>query len=729
MMRTQSGYDSAVSSRDEDFLERWGFAEEIFTLAASCPEDWSVRIAIYGGWGTGKTTVLKFIHKMAQDANHVVIWFKPWGSKDSASLWRDFINGVLGAVREHPLGPDLGRLRFRERNRKIAEAMGRLSKASAQTEKFVSAGIGFLENWLKSSRDDLREISAYFRGHRIVVLVDDLDRTTPNLVPEVLHALKEILDLPGFSFVLGFDRERVGAALAAHHPGWGNGLDFLDKVIDFPRWIPSPHPKALARLAEHDLKKYASFVDSSAFRQITQIIPSNPRALRKFIRGLWSLKKEIGRYGPDEIDWVLILLLAIFRSQWPVPSEKILQEEMVEQLIISEARFNSRDSKEDGGKASPAMVSAVEQAGIAKEEQEEAISLLRKILQTSGFRPASNVAHHAFLVEHPLPLTQREFLEIFGRWIKDPRSSIVFELSKAHALKSSQPLSRVLDSVFNKAIETYNRYLGMAADSASDEGLVSSVHQALHALKLVEVLSVQLGGFSGECPFFDEAQFVSLVGLANRWAHFTKHRLYPSLRAEEQQLAIRVASEGKLDPIKIWGRIGPHGEWRHVWFEEAPKLEFLRKLEDVFVPKIAEKVLRLFEDPHALDSVLFDRGRFVEQNLLLDRTSAVWSGSCREKFLHLAGQANESAVIHENMFSFFRGIDYLRSGDDTSLLEDQEIILALWHGVIARRLNPRMAGSIEKNRSAIEKAMGYSLKTPSWWAEVVLVAFKQEQSE
>jgi hypothetical protein len=42
---TKVGFDSAAKSREQDFLNRWQFAREIYGIATIGPNEWSVRIA------------------------------------------------------------------------------------------------------------------------------------------------------------------------------------------------------------------------------------------------------------------------------------------------------------------------------------------------------------------------------------------------------------------------------------------------------------------------------------------------------------------------------------------------------------------------------------------------------------------------------------------------------------------------------------------------------------
>jgi hypothetical protein len=76
-LRTNKGYDVPPSTKEEDLLNRWGFAREIYTIASRTPFDWSVRIGIYGSWGEGKTAILKFVNTIAREDNQIVVLFNP----------------------------------------------------------------------------------------------------------------------------------------------------------------------------------------------------------------------------------------------------------------------------------------------------------------------------------------------------------------------------------------------------------------------------------------------------------------------------------------------------------------------------------------------------------------------------------------------------------------------------------------------------------------------------
>src|SRR4051812_36359054 len=89
-----AGFDSAVKTRAEDHLNRWPFAQEIYGIAIAGPAGWSVRVGIYGEWGTGKSSVLEFIGAMAEGDGHTLVRFNPWQYSTKNALWREFVSEV-----------------------------------------------------------------------------------------------------------------------------------------------------------------------------------------------------------------------------------------------------------------------------------------------------------------------------------------------------------------------------------------------------------------------------------------------------------------------------------------------------------------------------------------------------------------------------------------------------------------------------------------------------------
>jgi predicted KAP-like P-loop ATPase len=231
------GCDNPVVSRSGDHLNRWPLAREIYGIAITGSKDWSVRVGIYGEWGTGKTSLLKLIASMAEPTGHIVIWFDPWEYSNKPELWRSFVLTVFKEL-ESKLGqvPGADEARRKVWMDKAKGIVGTVTGVLNESAgKAVDAGLELVRKHFNFSQDDLKSLQSILGEKRVIVLIDDLDRTAPELVPEILFALKELINIPGFSFVCAFDPVVVGEVLGKYHPGFRDGHKFLDKIIDYPR--------------------------------------------------------------------------------------------------------------------------------------------------------------------------------------------------------------------------------------------------------------------------------------------------------------------------------------------------------------------------------------------------------------------------------------------------------------------------------------------------------------
>jgi predicted KAP-like P-loop ATPase len=89
---------SPMEKLEHDYLNRWPFAREIFGIVTTGPKDWSVRIGIYGQWGSGKTSVLTFIDRMAAASDQIVVHFNPWQFASTDELWRSFVTVIFREI-------------------------------------------------------------------------------------------------------------------------------------------------------------------------------------------------------------------------------------------------------------------------------------------------------------------------------------------------------------------------------------------------------------------------------------------------------------------------------------------------------------------------------------------------------------------------------------------------------------------------------------------------------
>lgn len=335
--------DAAIGSRTEDLLGRAPFVEEVVELITTTPRDWTPRIGIYGNWGTGKTSVLNMIAERLIEEHHVAARFNPWGFDDPKKMFSALADAILDAISSQ--SKDIRKsARHAEAAAKKAERAGKaitnaakqasdagipgasIAKGIGSLAGFVGGALGqvFAEKKLKALHEALGSLPDQAR---CAVFIDDLDRADPSLLPKLLFALHEVLNSLPATFVVALDPAVVGMALKEHHPGFGDGLAFLEKMVQFPRWLPDVADAERWRLAERDVRQYLDAVDPNALRQEFARFPRNPRELRTLLRGLWGLNTQACRYHPGEINWNIVLRIAALRHRHRQAIEVMFEDE------------------------------------------------------------------------------------------------------------------------------------------------------------------------------------------------------------------------------------------------------------------------------------------------------------------------------------------------------------------------------------------------------------------
>lgn len=255
--KSQFGFDRPVYLKKEDHLNRWSFAREIYQIATSAPEKWPVRIGIYGEWGSGKTSVLNFIEIMGEEHGHVVVIFNPWEYSTREQLWHGFINLIYNKLNSSGIKiPRKAIKLLKNFGRQVSEAFVPVKLGMPGVPVSLDIrGIPYLKSCISFGPGDLADINELLPdGKRIIVLIDDLDRADPHIVPQLLFAVREMLDLQCFSFILAFDPRVLDEILGRYHPGWGNGIQFLEKIIEFPIWLQPLRQDTLFLLANSEIK-------------------------------------------------------------------------------------------------------------------------------------------------------------------------------------------------------------------------------------------------------------------------------------------------------------------------------------------------------------------------------------------------------------------------------------------------------------------------------------------
>lgn len=199
-------------------------------------------LGLYGAWGSGKSTILKFIchnlEAMPKKERPIVIEFNPWWFSGQEHLARAFL-GQLQAVL-----PDKN-----EAFKELGEMLGNFSEGIGGLLDLagITGGMGekagaliktFTERppkdvpALKKKICDILQLSE----KRIVIMIDDIDRLDAEEMRQLFTVIKALADFPNVIYLLAFDIDVVVRAI--EKSSGMPGREYLEKIIQASFVVP-----------------------------------------------------------------------------------------------------------------------------------------------------------------------------------------------------------------------------------------------------------------------------------------------------------------------------------------------------------------------------------------------------------------------------------------------------------------------------------------------------------
>lgn len=392
MTNTMQHYLSAdrpVSKLDEDRLDRSGYARAIARSISTWKGDESLVLALYGGWGDGKSSVLGMVvDALRQDEAGcpLIVEFNPWewaGQNQLAQVFFEEIGKQIaeeGTARSAPHAQETGSrmralgkyLSFGASLAKVAKYAPVLARAlnsvagtpesQAQIEGTIAAvepyadtvaqaGSAALEEAAKISeqgaeaggqsttKESLRNVKAALAadlkklGKNVLVVLDDVDRLAADEIRLLFQLVKANSDFPNLIFLLAFQRDIVEAALEKTI-GTGSGRDYLEKIVQVPLNLPEIQRPLLERFLSDRLgdllkrRDLESVFDWPRFKELwASGLSVYFQNLRDVLRFLGTFEFQIGVFtSPVEFNAVDLFALETLR---------LFEANLYRQIVVS----------------------------------------------------------------------------------------------------------------------------------------------------------------------------------------------------------------------------------------------------------------------------------------------------------------------------------------------------------------------------------------------------------
>lgn len=246
-----------------DRLHRVKFAENLTDIITLKPSDDCFTVSIEGEWGYGKTSVVNLVKKATNKQNNkpVIIEYNPWLAGKAEALIQDFLVQFSSQL-NIPDRPKEGLKAAKEllAYSKLFNAM----KFIPGVEPWASTlqGVFKIVGSATKKISKLKELDLIGRKQKvtevlktldksIIVIIDDIDRLTPDEAFQVIRLVKAVADFPGTSFLLCFDPEYLTGAFEEY--GIKKSTQYVDKVVQLRVPLPLITLQDMQRLTDIEL--------------------------------------------------------------------------------------------------------------------------------------------------------------------------------------------------------------------------------------------------------------------------------------------------------------------------------------------------------------------------------------------------------------------------------------------------------------------------------------------
>ena len=233
--------DRPQTDPSQDLFGYAPFAQTLTKALCNYRTSDSLVLGLYGDWGSGKSTILKFIchnlKEVPKDERPIVIEFNPWWFSGQENLARAFLGQlqtILPQKNENfkNLAVLLGNL---------AEGIGIAIDAAGGTWWGKQVGT-FIKKFFNRPTKDIPVIKKEIcdillqTGKHIIIMVDDIDRLEAEEIRQLFTVIKALADFPNVIYLLSFDYTVVVKAIEKY--SGMPGQEYLEKIVQVPFTVP-----------------------------------------------------------------------------------------------------------------------------------------------------------------------------------------------------------------------------------------------------------------------------------------------------------------------------------------------------------------------------------------------------------------------------------------------------------------------------------------------------------
>ena len=744
--------DSPIRRPDEDQFGRDRLAQSVADLLHHAPAGSSMRVGIYGEWGEGRTSVLRLIEHHVRQHGHACARLALWMATSPEQVWGMLVDAVTEQVDAATNGDPATRAAFPQFHRVgAADGERALTPDESLTGERRRAPAG---RNAAVHRDELRtRIHERLGERKVAVFVDDLDRMPPANVPTLLVSLEQLFDFPSVHYVLALSPTVAKDALTragfgGEHPG-----RFLDRIVELPVHLPAPDGQAVDRFIDREIASLGEAVRVDVLRDLAPLLSPNPRKVKSFLRYLSSLQTELRRFASHEVNWRMLYLAQMLRSEFPDETRRLAEDhEALQDIECSVARHGGRHTSGHSNASANGSANGSSNGssnGHAQDEHrrpEEAyvpeegdgrhrfLRLCSALREQGGFLSGRyRLREMLRLVETPPALTWLEANELFAEYVA-AGSTPEREAVVAHWIGTTsggEPDAARAAAVFRASLELRGALLDAADDAEFAEDAAAAMAQADEATALLRSQIDDLRLFDRR--ILGAESWIALFHHLLKWCRVHRQSEYADLRRAELRLLEESALALPTDTQLAVLETNALGSFRRVGDEPAVFIKAAERLESQFATKGAGVLLERFTRPEGLDAFWGIELHLKGKHHLFDAASPFHAAAARRQLKAVAGQAREQVEVQKNFITYFRMLCYgafegrgsFPRIECRQLLKDRTLVRTVWKAAVAQPVSARIAAPLRSYRETLLQTgiLASDLLLPAWWRRLEKSAF------
>ncbi len=704
--------DSPVEKLEDEKLGRKSFIQQIIKIIKL--GEYS-RIAISGEWGSGKTSCMNMIANEIKK-NQPIVRYSPWLYRNKKEAWVGFVNAVDEGIAEYfKIQP--GSLSNNWIVKAMVMGLEQILFWNKYGRLFNSLFMARLRGSLEETKEKVeRKLKNDFK-EKVIIFVDDIDRSEPKVVLEILMLIKEVMDLKSCLFVCGIDWEETKIILKRHH----KHIDpeaYLRKIYQ----LVVPVPKFKTEYSEIFIKsvlvKGASNYVKGRESEILELVPylgGTPRRVKEYIYEMNALEIVLeSRYGADDFNWKAMYLAGWLRFRFDKAVREVIKGNLFEYWdsnINRSAAHNDRrneflnkhfSSDKEGKKCFHELMDE-----LMRNKYRVGDEALFDVMR--AFTNESDVEYYFRVLDFPETLTLKEYHE----W-----KILSFEELSLKLLCEDESLIRRKEFL-DMLIRERDRLLDEArltSDATSDQHpKILEINVNLELIRKVASEKVVIKSLMNETLY--EKWILSLwkpttFGFNQSW--------YTTIRQKERKIIFELTD----NCIHLASRIlnGPLDESAEKFSRIAGQngLEIIEEIRNKFECQLATKVLNQFEVQDGIRKYQIDRSLRAERRLLFLKGSRLYSEENRKHFEKLCKHSITNRNLILNIIYLFlddEGTVENRLHND-HFLKDDSLRELFWNCAVKHQMGTAWLGDLLKSRKTILQTFQLSesqfMKIPDW---------------